>query len=137
MKIRIKGRVGTIKRLIKYLTGIEKVDYPESWKFSRDTDYGCVTAEMLTEYVDFSLLKQKSFRGLEVSGEGASYSFKKPSKCSELVVSRKVQPAKIESSQPVAKAKKLTELEEDSEECLAEYDTLELYEAKLQKMSAW
>lgn len=148
MKMTVKGKVGTIKKFVNDLRKeghceIGSISYPQSWQFARPNDYGCLALEIVNNYVDFDLLERKSYRSLEVLGEGASFSFSKKAGSTFVECDCKVANKKVRSSDSFSKAvhsvkrvqKSEIELEPEPESFLDEYDTLELYEKRLKAMT--
>ena len=133
MRVAVKGRVSTIQNFINVIRlnahcVIDSISYPECWKFARKTDYQSVVIEVCGNYFNLDTVRSARFSGLEVSGSGASFSFVKKRGSRQVDVYQKIA-VSSESHQAA------DELSEESCVGLSDYDTMEVYEAKLKQMN--
>lgn len=133
MRVAIKGRVSTIQSFIHTVRinahcVIDSISYPECWKFARKTDYQSVVIEVCGNYFNLDTVRSARFSGLEVSGSGASFSFVKKRGSCQVDVYQKIA-VSTENHQVV------DELSEEDRVGLSDYDTMEVYEAKLKQMN--
>ena len=135
MRIVVRGRVSTIQNFINAIRinahcMIDSISYPECWKFARKTDYQSIVVEACGNYFDLDTVRLAKFSSLEVSGNGASFSFVKKKGSRQVVVYQKSIMHSV-NQQPVA------ELSVENRIELSEYDTMEVYEAKLEQMNVF
>lgn len=115
-----------------------EVQYPEAFKFCGDRDITCVDFESSCTFLDFNLLKERSFRFLTIQLQINGYSFKKKRGFQklELVGEKPCQPALDQETDGFTVKRSFLDstgqVEEISDaEQLNDFETLELFEERL------
>lgn len=137
MKCDVVGRKQTILQLLQRLKAFGyctdcSVQYPEAFKFCRGSDITNICINSSCNFLDFSILKERSFRCLEITLKLNHYLFQKKRGYQKILMTEKPNFKKEVIASVASDVTDVFDQETDLYE-IGEYETLELFEERVRK----
>lgn len=136
MECSIFGRKQNILQLLRKLKNLgccssEEIQYPEAFPFCGGSDRTNVKIVSSCKFLDFSVLKERAFRCLAIQLKLNGYLFEKRKGYQKVFM--RESPIQLEKPHQVMMQKQIPFLKGGDEPILGTYETLELFEERMER----